>query len=368
MHELKHSFEYYNQAKASMQPETSGPEEDFRLFQAYLQGRASQLDEGLQRSLHEIQGQKNTLMAELREDLARIDHDEPFPPERIKGSLPIVANSETGQLFTQKYGDLIEVTPENILTDGEWGLSYYLDVSAPRLLRKEYVVAEARRRISNLYDEQILIARSQRSDKYKSTQTYKTISSTTNREERPGILFEKMYANTLLSIIRETGLPMSIEHVPIRLDVENGIDFIVSLDLPEDPKDPKTTMQRKRIGVQVSINPDKEVMRTKSIRSYGLDKDEGTMSKLGLDHACFVYIKDPGCREKYLRWQQYGSYPGGPEAYLTVSQRLGFLYYTLEQIRRRNPEWTQTMEDYFAHAKSILKAKEREELERSQAA
>ena len=128
---------------------------DYHLTHA---AKSEQTPKEIQSKIFEIQKEKQQIMEELRYNLRCIDNPE-CKPEREDGDRLVIYDLEKEvYIYKSEEGDEQEITLGEILTDGEWGISYYLDPDTiPRDIKKKYFVENAKRKLRKLLDKQIII-------------------------------------------------------------------------------------------------------------------------------------------------------------------------------------------------------------------
>src|SRR3989338_3654115 len=96
-------------------------------------------------------------MERLHENLRCLD-DENCTPERPPKSRLVTFNEKENKFFVEISDDSQEsATLGDILTDGDWGLVYYLDPqSVSRMAQKKFFVKSAKRELRDLLDEQLV--------------------------------------------------------------------------------------------------------------------------------------------------------------------------------------------------------------------
>ena len=113
-------------------------------------------NENIQKVITEWQEEKQDVMKTLKHNLHAID-DASYSLLEKAGAQTVTYNNENGMYNVRTSdGATVPITLGALMTDGTWGISCKLDKSVPRQVRKEYLVKEARSKLSELYDRQII--------------------------------------------------------------------------------------------------------------------------------------------------------------------------------------------------------------------
>lgn len=183
-------------------------------------------------SIFETQQKKQAIMDWLKSELRKLDEPE-AKYEQPKGSI-LISQAEDGHFYRLRNTEAQKqersyLTLGELLTDGDWGLNYFLDpATMPRMVRKQFLVEEAKRRLQAYLDDQIITAEvssthtdSGRADAYKALRAERK-----SGEEAGGHALEKMVRNFFRKLHIDHNLPVDIEHTDVFQDVEQKIDFI----------------------------------------------------------------------------------------------------------------------------------------------
>lgn len=111
-----------------------------------------------QKEVFDIQVEKQLVMERLYKNLHCLD-DENCTSERPPQSQLVTYDEKKDNFLVQmSNGTQESATLGDILTDGDWGLAYYLDPhTVPRMAQKKFFVQDAKRKLQSLLDEQIVI-------------------------------------------------------------------------------------------------------------------------------------------------------------------------------------------------------------------
>src|SRR3989338_4088043 len=160
----RHLREYGKLIKDQMSAEDSEALERLETVIEYHMERAAKTQEtttGEQEKVFEIQKEKQRIMERLHENLRCLD-DENCTPERPEGSRLVTFDEKENKFLVEMpNGSQETATLGDILTDGDWGLVYYLDPqSVSRMAQKKFFVESAKRELRDLLDEQLAVGRS----------------------------------------------------------------------------------------------------------------------------------------------------------------------------------------------------------------
>jgi hypothetical protein len=183
---------------------------------------------GVQLKIFDLQKEKQNVMDWLKDELKKLDVKDNLVELR-PGSRWVVYPNKDRQLVWRSGDKETVITLGDLIADLDWQVSYSLDPeTVPRDIRKQYLVATAKRRLKDLLDEQIMrqeIASEQDDDKwlaYKNMLQDKDI-------EKPGIVAEKMLRNFMTKLAMNYGLDFNIVEADAFQDVEQKIDFVIEV-------------------------------------------------------------------------------------------------------------------------------------------
>lgn len=229
---FKKDIERYNAvAKAELSGDLEGEALEHVLRWNMDQGALHQhTPETTQRAIYEIQKKKQELMAELKKTLRDIDLPESRQESAHDGLR--VSDYDIERRVAQcelEDGSKVEVSLGEILTDGEWGVTYNLDsVSIPREVRKRYAVEEAKLRLRAFLDDQILESEIASDPQESRREAYEAVRR--NRSEgrkAPGILAEQIVRNFLKKLTYDHNMDFEVIEADVYQDVTKKIDFIL---------------------------------------------------------------------------------------------------------------------------------------------
>ncbi len=196
------------------------------------EAETSATSQDAQFSIFEMQQKKQAIMDWLKSELRKLDELE-AKHEQPKGSI-LISRADDGRFYRLRNTGAEKqersyVTLGELLTDGDWGLNYFLDpATMPRIVRKQFLVEEAKRQLQAYLDDQIITAEvsstytdSGRADAYKALRAERE-----SGQEAGGHALERMVRNFFRKLQIDHNLPVDIEHTDVFQDVDQKIDFI----------------------------------------------------------------------------------------------------------------------------------------------
>jgi len=306
----------------------------------------------VQRHIFELQERKAAIMGKLREDLAALDQlprslstNEIRERARALGPDARFVKSRDGKYFVNK----AEVSLGTMLTDGEWGLTYDLDpASVPRLVRKRYLVEEAKRKLRGLLDEQIVLdeVSSGRTDDFK-RKAYGAFQEMKGREEEVGgWVAERLVKTFLTKLAIDYGLDFEVVQTDVYEDVQNKIDFVirrksrargVKVETPDGSGEGWVSDADEgpaKLGIQLTTNPDRRVIRHKEEQ---LERVRSRIKRheLAVEDVVLVSLPLDRVRQMYARWNER-RLPGGPEELWSAEEKERVFRYLLRDVAPAN--------------------------------
>ncbi|MFH1171070.1 MAG: hypothetical protein V1778_00845 [bacterium] len=230
--EFEQQLHQYNDTlRELLDPENT--EDDARQIEAELRrevkaaARDSLTAPETQRKIVALQKEKLAVMDRLHEEFRHIEHPDE-QRETPAMARPVSAEGENLSMEADN-GRLVSITAGELLTDGEWGVTYATDASVPYDLRKRYAVESARQELRQLLDEQIILGEGESSATHAfKRETYQRIHERREAGDMPaGIIAEKMVRNYLKKLSIDSGVDFEILDSDVYQDVEQKIDFII---------------------------------------------------------------------------------------------------------------------------------------------
>ncbi len=263
-----------------------------------------------EQDVYEIQKSKQRIMERLQQELHALDAGKGAP--EAEPTAWHVAEHADGRFIAERDGQALEVTTGDIMTDGEWGVTYALDRGIDRRVQKRYFVERAKQQLSDLLNEQVAVteATSYKNDP-KKRMAYENIAADHERSvEHLGIVAEKMVRTFLEKLTYDyPELDFRVERADTFQDVEEKIDFLihrkshtraVDVDVPEKHAE----------GVQFTINPKAEVAQHKREQIARVLGE--ARRREHIDDIVLVSLPTQDFAEAYATWKQWQQ-PGGPE-------------------------------------------------------
>lgn len=219
------------------------------------------------------------------------------------------------------------ISEEEIFTDINWGKVYNLSASTPVELKNQYLEEVFEHQYNELYNRQLVIDRVKIEDKLdqRLEDTYGRVEKAfDNKEEErsAGLMFEKMLYNLVYKFghhFKKYGL--KIERLTVIDDVENKIDFVISL-----PK------KNRGVGIE-EINDEKLGVQFTLVENYSpkynFKKRQVEKAKKNIkdnDINDLVLISIPvnfkEIFDSFGVWDKNGRPAGGPEKNLSAKTKI----------------------------------------------
>jgi len=275
------------------------------------------LPEGTGEDVYKLQKEKREIVDELHRKLRAVDDGEAVTGFTEGEKREVWWNEKTGKASIKlPNGKWVLATAGDIVTDGEWGLSYKLDKDVPRDIKKKFVVAEARRKVLELADEQIERAEMVREPEPGRRRDvvnaiYRRMLESKERGNQDGVIAEKMIRTFFEKLITDAKLPIGFEAVDVYEDVERKIDFVICVPRRargigvEDPE------EREDIGIQFTLNDSPETQERK-MKQIAHSKSSHVKDRLEVDDIVLVTLPLRSLHASLDDWRDQGEKPGGP--------------------------------------------------------
>lgn len=263
-----------------------------------------------EQDVFELQKSKQRIMERLQQELRALDDGEVAP--EAEPTAWHVAEHEDGRFIAERDGQALEVSTGDIMTDGEWGVTYALDTHIDRQVRKRYAVERAKQQLSALLNQQVAVAEatSYKNDS-KKRMAYQSIATDHERSvEHLGIVAEKMVRTFLEKLTYDyPELDFRVERADTFQDVEEKIDFLIHRKSHTRAVDVQVP-EKQAEGVQFTINPTRAVAEHKR-EQIARVLDEARRRE-HIDDIILVSLPTQDFAEAYATWKQWQQ-PGGPE-------------------------------------------------------
>ncbi len=307
------------------------------------QGELRNVEKGLKNyevnNLYEFQLEKRMIMDDMHDKLRAIDEGKEVSgftsgEKRMVGHWNEEKRSGT---ITLPSGETAVVTPGDLMTDGVWGVSYKLDKDVPRIIKKEYVITEAKRYLMDVLANQI---------------GHRKPGSLPRRAEfeKPydGFIAEKLVETFIEKIAINSDLPIELEEVDLDEDMKRANDFVLHV-----PKYNKTGeeigTEKKDIGVQLTISTNESNIRNK--QNQKMKAKNFTGYTIHLDDIVLVNVPLKNCVDTYDLWLKNGMRPGGPAELWENEQKELIFRTVLKEIipeEKINEMWEKTKDKTLA--------------------
>ncbi len=288
-----------------------------------------------QETILRMEDAKRRINAELNEELSAIREGKRGPHVE-KGAVRVVTDSNGGFIAQHGHTEL-HLTEGDLLTNGEWGISYELDPAhVPARVREAYAVECAKRKARELVDRQILTLENARAPKRSESSEWKgnvwQRLAAANAEKTPGRIAERMVRTYLKKASIDLHLPYKILESDLYQDCLDKIDFIVHVTDTGHTRGVEVQEGEKKerdIVVQFTINTAKVAHeKEREIQSASLRE---RLHAQGLDDAIVVRVPMERVTDDYIHWNDT-KHPLGPTAYWTNKERLEVLTAVLQNI------------------------------------
>lgn len=334
--------EYGRLAKEQMATEDAEELEGIQKVIDFQLGRdamSQKVKKEKQKEVFDIQKEKQHLMERLYENLRCLD-DENCMPERPPESRLVTYDENKNEFLVQMPNGTQEpATLGDVLTDGSWGLVYYLDPqSVSRMAQKKFFVESAKRELQDLLDEQITI--SERPTAFKSGEVgiyrqkqrvkgdLKKIPNDDSGHTRgiKGFVAEVAVKNFFQSLYYNSLTDFRIVDADVYQDAREAIDFIIHIE-----------KHRRGVGVEVDDKiSDVAVQFTTSKQSGKLakvNKAKMELIRLGVvDDMVLIKFSMKDLASYYDSWLKEKKPPGGPFQYSSLERRKLLFERVIEKI------------------------------------
>lgn len=316
---MRKSFEerlYDQRDLAQHELEQESPDQDWERVVDHNIERLAQ-EEGVtpetQQQVFEIQKKKQEIMKRLKEYLRNLD--DPEHREKIKEGEYRIEFYKGKYIWTRDDGKTQEVTLGDIMTDGEWGVDYYLDPSSvPRNVRKEYLIETAKREIQKALNRQI--AATEIDFEPGLLAAYEGAAGISPESELSGgHLAERIVQNLIKKMQIDYGFDFKVKFADVFQDVIQKVDFII-----------RREQHRRGVDVEGDASPEAVIQfttKTGGSLEHKREALERAQSREVADVEDFddiVLVSIPLKQTAliYKIWEEKRD-PGGPERWLAAS-------------------------------------------------
>jgi hypothetical protein len=260
------TLENYGEIAKGQMQEGSTPEDEKELLagldgyiEAAVEIRRSNPE--AQERIFALQKKKQEIMARLKEDIRDLERRDVYPQKRPNARW--ASYNEDGRFSVKGVRD--SITLGEIMTDGEWGLSYNLDPdSIPRRVREKYLVEQAKHDLRELLGEQTIIDELASATTGEGPKTAYRGRREEGSEKRGGMIAEKMVRNFLKKLSYDYAVGFEVEEADMFQDVTQHIDFIIHRKSHHRGVGVEESAEAEDIGVQFTMNDDIEKQKLKN--------------------------------------------------------------------------------------------------------
>lgn len=268
-----------------------------------------------QREIYDIQKEKQKIMNRFKELLTCLDDPKCHQEKREKDRFTKFDKEKNGFIYKDGNGKEQIATLGEIITDMDWGVTYYLDKkSVSRQVTKKYLLERAKYALNDLLDSQII--KSEVAGDI--THEYKKLAYEAIKKERQnggnlsGFVAEKIVKNLLKKMTFDEGLPFEIIEADVFQDVEQKIDFIIRRKEKVRGVGVEAGDKVHDIGIQFSINPNAEEKK-----KYQVERSKSRLTKEDrIDDIVLVIFPIQTVNHLRHEWNRNGKQSGGPDKLL----------------------------------------------------
>ena len=277
-----------------------------------------------QKRIIDLQNQKYSLVERMHMHLRDIDQD-------IQVEIPAkrtftVKVLQDGKMYaSDKNGDVYPITKGELFTDGAWGTSYLLSPEINRAIRKEYILSETRRSVSEMLNIQIAIVEAALNTDEKERTSYQAVLARMNSSHdvlqwEDGHIAEQMVYSLLKKWILDYDLPISIVAADLYEDVTNKLDFILHLKKESIGVEVEATSQEVGVGIQFTLMHRKDAVVSKR-KTIDEVLHRGLQSEHQVENIVLVNMHPSYVRRAINSWKTTKR-PGGPDGKLELSAKI----------------------------------------------
>lgn len=269
-----------------------------------------------QGEIFDIQKEKQELIKWLKEERAKLNDPE-YRPEKEEGAKEVVFGG--GKYYCEHNGKLTEVSYADLMTDGIWGINYFLDPqTVSKSVRKKFILESTRDKLYDLLDDQIYADEGTREDLHEwKQQAY--VRSQEDKEsgiEKAGIIAEKAVYGFLRRISIGLDVDFKVLRADIFEDVEHKIDFILHRKKRMRGVDVETIDDKDEsvdnLGIQFTINTREDVLKKKGRQVKRVKEHIDEFEDI--EDLVLVSVPIKTMMNTYNEWKDEDRPTGGPES------------------------------------------------------
>ncbi len=279
--------------------------------------KANKTEVDTQSAIFETQRYKQEIMTALRAELRRIDARE---KKEVGDGQRFVRMEGEQIVWDRGKGDSVKMTLGELLTDGEWGMEYVLDVeSIPRQIQKQYAVGEAKRQLLSLLNEQLVLAETGRSDVDPlRAKAFEGNLDLERKKPAPGFIAERGVGNFLKKLSIDLGVDIEVVDATVYHDVVQKVDFMVKIGSQNRGVDVDTS-ESQFVGFQFTTDTRSQ---TRYVKNKMIRRAKNKyLDSMPVDDILLVVVPMQNAKQSYGAWNAGGQMPGGPDAYWSKEVR-----------------------------------------------
>lgn len=279
------------------------------------------------------------VMHTLASRLAEVDQRIDYPESEHQFRRVIHYNEESKEPYIMtKDGRMHLFDVDNITTDIDWGVVYRPDKDMPpelwRSIRKRMDIAEARRDIEEIFNEELAKTEGLSLPTTSITGAWLEQHFKADNPSIIGIIGERMAKNALHSLGHQhKEMELRVENSNAFEDAELKYDFKISL--PNVTRGVATTHEgvdrasyvsaKRNVGVQFTISKNPEILSKKegqlrTARTRIEDEEVNKYTKRPVSDIVLVSLRFDAAR-RYEQWLSEDKPPGGPEQYISEQEK-----------------------------------------------
>ncbi len=279
----------------------------------------TETDPETQEKVYALQKDKLGIMTKLKEQLKALD--DPSIELHEHGRTVSFDAASGMYLMREKGGKQTTITLGEIMTGGAWGQRYRLDGTVDRGVRKEYLVAEARRELMDILNQQIAVTEAKswfnkdtgKDDAYAAIAEYGHIPLL---ERKMGVIAEQLVSSLLARVAIDHNLPFEVIQADVHADVEYKIDFIIRVK-ENDRGVSVTTHEGHDIGIQFTTKTAAEDLAYKKKQAARASRSLAAEEGETVERIVVVSVPVDEVKAVVKEWQANQKHrTGGPDKLL----------------------------------------------------
>lgn len=290
---MKQRFENYLKYSTSQEEQTDEIVKDIDSIERNV------VSDTAKNNILETQEQKQELVAELRSWRTKFFGESTDTTIESELGNRKLFKDEEGYHTYLKGGVKIPLTEGQIDSAKEWGTFWQFDDSIDKHTQQKVMSSQIRDMIAKKYDTQLItFGEHSKLNDHRKQDTYTRISERSEQLDgmSDGILAEKMMVSLLTKAQKDYHLPFVLHKVDIYEDVENKIDFIVSLETHD--RGVRVAEEGSDVGIQFTLNDNKTELKQDQIDKSKI-RGDAEIDDIILVTMPFVKIRDAFNKWRY---------------------------------------------------------------------